>query len=365
MRFEVLESGFVSRRPDGPGPDALAVGPRLAVLPDGEIVCSAVHTSATTINDFCPVLYRSVDGRTWSEQGPLWPQLRERWSIFASISVDANGGLLMFGSRTPIEVSGESFWSEATQGLKANELIWAKSVDGRSWTEPAVIAMPVPGAAEAPGTLRRTRTGRLIAPYSPYNTFDPAVRVERNRVIAVFSDDDGRTWSHTAMLRFDDAASGGAEAWLVELSDGRLLGTAWHVGPGADRPNAFALSHDGGTSWTATRSTGILGQSTALAALSDARALFVYNQRRHGDPGVRLAVVRPTDDDFGIEHDDLVWRAESRTRSGTSGELADWGDFSFGEPSVAPLPDGTLLVALWCAGPAGNGVRFVRLRLIP
>ena len=112
-----------------------------------------------------------------------------------------------------------------------------------------------------------------------------------------------------------------------------------------------------------TCSTGILGQSTALASLPDGRALFVYNQRQHGDPGVWLAVVRPTDTDFGIEHHQMVWHAETRTRSATSGDLAEWTDFSFGEPSVAVLPDGRLLVALWCLQPSGTGIRFVNLEL--
>jgi hypothetical protein len=105
-----------------------------------------------------------------------------------------------------------------------------------------------------------------------------------------------------------------------------------------------------------------MGQSTALAALPDGRALFIYNQRRHGEPGVWMAVVRPTEDDFGVESNEIIWRAQTRTQSGTSGEHSEWTDFSFGEPSVALLPDNTLLVVLWCVQPAGQGIRYVRLR---
>jgi hypothetical protein len=48
---------------------------------------------------------------------------------------------------------------------------------------------------------------------------------------------------HSAMLRFNDPNSSGAEAWVVELSDGRLLGTCWHVSHhGGEFPNAFAIS---------------------------------------------------------------------------------------------------------------------------
>ena len=166
------------------------------------------------------------------------------------------------------------------------------------------------------------------------------------------------------MLRLEGADPGGAEAWVIELAHGRLLGTCWHVDHQGvhEYPTAYALSLDQGTTWQPTRSTGILGQTTALTALPDGRALFIYNQRKHGDPGVWLAVVSPTDSDFGIEANEIIWRAETTTQSGSSGELAQWEDVSFGEPSVTLLPDGTLLVMLWCVQPSGRGIRYVKLR---
>jgi hypothetical protein len=366
MPFAVVREGFITRRGAAQGPGAVAVGPRTVLLPGGDVLCSCMLTAGLGTNDFVPVLYRSSDlGTTWTEQGTVWPHLRSAWSIFASLSRDAAGRLFLFGSRTPIDTPGEPFWSEATQGLKENELVWASSPDGRTWTDPRPIPPAFPGAAEAPGPLCVTRGGRWLGPYSPYNTFDPAVRVVRNQVLAACSDDAGQSWFHVPMLRFGDADSGGAEAWVIELSDGRQLATCWQVGPPGrgDHPNAFALSHDGGRTWTPTASTGILGQATALAALPGGRALFAYNQRRHGEVGVWLAVVRPTDADFGLEINEIAWRAETPTRSGTSGEHLGWSDFAFGEPSVTVLPGGTLLVALWCLQPSGRGIRYVQLQL--
>lgn len=324
-------------------------------------------TSALGTNDFVPILHRSSDGgATWQAEGPVWPDLLQRWSIFVSISRDSEGRLFLFGSRTPIEVPGETFWSDATQGIKQNELIWATSTDsGRTWTSPAVIPMPIPGSAEAPGALCVTQTGRWIAPYSPYNTFDPGLIVDRSQVVVVISDDCGQTWRHGTMLRFDERDSTGAEAWVADLGDGRLLGTAWQIGPSQsqDRPNAYSLSLDGGESWQATRSTGILGQSTALASLHDGRALFIYNQRKHGEVGVWLARVRPTPHDFGILSNEIIWRAHAATQSGSSGTHAEWEDFSFGEPSITLLPDGLLLATMWCSQPDGGGIRYVKLHL--
>lgn len=365
MRFVVLQEGFVSQRPLGKGPDALAVGSRAVELPGGDFLCSFMVTSGLGVNDFTPVLCRSRDGgKTWQDQCPVWPGLRSRWSIFASISRDSDGVPYLFGSRTPIEKPGELFWNDATQGLKQNELFWARSSDGGlTWSEPNAFKLPLPGTAEAPGALCITKDGTWIGPYSPYNSFDPALKVDRHQVLVVRSEDQGKSWSHSSMLRFADPESTAAEAWCVELADGRLLGTCWHMGPNGDNPNAYGLSSDGGKTWSPTRSTGTQGQSTGLAALPDGRALFIYNQRKQGEIGVWLAVVRPTDSDFGIEHNAPVWKAETRTQSGTSGEHSEWGDFSFGEPSVAALADGTLLVTLWCIQPSGRGIRYVKVRL--
>lgn len=368
MRYDIFDQGFVARHsPVARGTD-IAVGPRVALAPGGDVLCSFMRTAKTATNDFVPVISRSRDlGRTWSEPRVIWPHLRERWSLFVGISRDPySARLFLFGTRTEIEIPGEPNWSSATQGLKANELIWSASQDDSStWSEPAVIPMPVAGSAEAPGPSAALRSGRWVACYSPYNTFDPAVQVDKSQVVLLYSDDHGRNWRHTSMLRFASPQVGAAEAWVIELSDGRLLGTCWQVPEaGDDLPNAYGLSHDGGTTWAPTASTGTLGQTTALAPWSNGRAMFLYNQRKHGDPGVRLAVARPTASEFGIEHDELVWRAETRTQSASLGDASGWSDFSFGEPSIVHLPDDTWLVTLWCVQPSGSGIRYVKLKLV-
>jgi hypothetical protein len=366
MHWETIEQGFICQKsPVARGTD-IAIGSRVIALPSGELVCSFMYTAKTATNDFVPVLSRSTDGgKTWTEPQRLWPHLHQQWSVFVALSRDPySGRLFLYGARCWIDVPGESNWSTETQGLKANELLWAVSTDeGRTWTEPTLIPMPIPGSAEAPGPLCVTKSGRWLVCYSPGNTFDPKLKVDRSQVVAMFSDDHGKLWRHTSMLRFPQPA-GGAEAWLIELADGRLLGTSWVIpDDGTESPNAFAISKDAGATWSPTNFTGTMGQTTALCALPDGRAIFLYNQRKHGDPGVRAAIVRPTETSFGIEFDDYLWKAETRTQSASSGNLSEWSDFSFGEPSITRLPDGTFLAAIWCIQPSGSGIRYVKLRL--
>jgi len=364
MNVEPIEEGFVSqRRPDDPAP--VASGPRLAVTRDDELLCSFMVQSALGVNDFVPMLSRSGDsGRTWIDEGPIWPQLSATYSLFGSISSAGPSGFVFYGVATPIDEPGEMFWFDDTKTMKPNKLFTARSSDGRTWSDPDFIPLPVAGAAEAPGAMCVTRSGRRIACFAVEETLHPAESIDRQQVVAICSDDAGATWNHSKMLRFNEARSSGGEAWVIELSDGRLLGTSWHIDLGEERdyPNAWALSHDGGQSWGPTCSTGIIGQSTGLAPLADGRALFVYNQRKHAEAGVWLAVVRPTDSDFGVESNQVIWRAPTTTQSESSGDYAEWRDFSFGEPAVAVLPDGDLLVVFWCIQSDGQGIRYVRLR---
>jgi hypothetical protein len=224
--------------------------------------------------------------------------------------------------------------------------------------------MPQAGSAEAPGPMCITRRGRWVACYAPYPTFDPEVRVDRGHLALLYSDDDGGSWQYTSMMRFAEPDSGGAEAWVVELADGRLLGACWHVSyiDGLEFQNPCAISADAGATWRPPISTGILGQSIALAPLDDGGALLVYNQRKHGDIGVWLAMLRPSGGGVSLEWNQPVWLAKQATQTTSSGQHDDWCDFAFGEPSVTILSDRSILVTLWCLQPSGHRIRYIKLR---
>jgi BNR repeat-like domain len=365
MMFETVAAGYITSGPDLG--KMIAVGSRCAVTRDGRIVCSYMVQSELGSNDFVPTLAWSDDcGISWQDRRTIWPELQDKYSIFGSISASPEGDLFFYGSQTAIGEPGEVFWCDDTQRMKQNELIWAKSEDnGLTWTDPTLIPMQRPGAAEAPGAMQVTRSGRWLCCYAPYKTLDVNVTVEQNRVILLISDDQGATWRDTEMLRFEDPSSGAAESWVIELADGRLLGAGWHfnMSSGKDHENAYAVSLDGGNTWQPTNATGIMGQSTALAALPDGRALFIYNQRNAPTPGVWLAAMRPTKLDFGVEANEVIWQANTTPESDSSTEHSNWIDYEFGEPSITVLPDNTILAALWCTQPDERGIAYVKLKM--
>ncbi len=367
-RIELLEPLVVCQR-DSRAPRPIASGARLARLGPTQLLCTYMIQEALGRNDFHPVASRSQDlGRTWSAPAPLWPEHGAWDSIFGSVSPrrDALGRLVFWGMRFTVDQPGETTWQEANFGFKQNELIYATSEDdGWTWSCPQVIPKPTVGSCEAPGAMCLTRGGRWLACYSVYNSFDRTVHAPHQQWWSVRSDDQGASWQSSLLATFG-ATDGTAESWIVELSDGRLLGACWRTShaDASDYPTPYVLSSDGGVTWSPPRELGIRAQSIALAALPHGQALLIYNQRRQEPAGVRLALLDCTGEGLRVVCDELIWSAATtrQTDAGSAG-LDGWTNFSFGEPSVLPLDEGEALAVLWCAQPAFHGVPGVRLRL--
>jgi len=362
--FEVLDEGWIARR--RPEEAGRIGGPSCVVIQHDTLLSTYITQSAMGINDFCPHLAKSRDGGIrWQDCGPIWPQLADDWSILVTISRGPSGELFLFGSRCRIDHTDETFWCEATQGLKENELVWSRSHDdGATWTDPAPIPMPFSAAAEAPLPMCISQSGRWICCYSPYNTFDPSVTVDRSQAVVLVSDDEGQTWQHDRLLSYRESQSGNAAVSVTELSSGRFLAAGWHLhlAEEQDFPNGFAMSNDG-LHWEPTRSTGIMGQSVGLAPLPDGRVLMYYTQRKHGPVGIGMAVAHPQAETFGLEQTEIVWHAERATEHNSSGDHAEWTDFAFGMTVVTRLDTKTVLLSFWLHQPDGRGVRYVRFRI--
>lgn len=365
MTYTKTGEGIITERPLGT-PTGSVSAPRCVIASDGTIVCTFIAQSVLGTNDFKPMITRSADGgNTWSEPVFIWPKHTENFSIFGSISRAPTGVFLFYGTRTVVDTPGESFWLDATQGLKANDLVWAHSEDdGNTWSDLLKIPMPFEGSAEAPGAMCATRGGKLVCCYAPYNTFDATLSVKRNQVVCLRSSDYGASWHDSTMIKFPFDDSAGAEAWVVELKDGRLLGTTWHVRSMADEPNAYALSYDAGETWGPTVSTGINGQSTALAPLGDGSVVFLYNRRRAEEKGVWMAVAKPSDEDFGVLSNQRIWATEKPSETGMVNHES-WTNFAFGEPSGLMISDNEILVTVWVSKNSKGVIEYVKYRLNP
>lgn len=348
----------------------IAIGPRLVRLSENQLACTFMLQQALGKNDFMPVICHSDDlGQLWSSPQLLWKDHTWRDSIFGAVSPrrDAQGRLIFYGLTCHVDQQGESNWHGENHGLKQNELFFATSSDdGNKWSRPQPIAKPTPGSVEAPGPVCVMTCGRWIASYSVYNTFDRHLKTPHHQLWAVYSDDEGKSWQSSCMMSHQPQDNT-AESWVIQLSDGRLLGSCWHSRQedGKDYPTPMVLSDDRGHSWSPPQTVGIQGQSIALAAMPDGGALMVYNQRRQQPSGVRLAMLQPDENGrINLVHDQLIWQATSAGQKNAGDQsLSNWQDFAFGEPSILMLDDHHAMVVLWCAQPEFHGIIQVNLSL--
>ncbi len=345
------------------------VGSRCSIKQNGDIICTYMMQSKKGINDFKPVLSESSDGgKTWVYKGDIWSDPEHKKSIFCSISLQRKDYFILYGTITPIDYIGEPFWNVETNGLKQNQLFYAKLIineQGFICEDPQTVPVPIICSMEAPGAMCITNKNRWIAPFAPYNTFDPNVYVERNRIVNVISDDEGKTWRYNDMIRFPDKDMAGAEAWVIQLTSGVLLGVCWNYSlqDGTDYPNQYTLSFDEGESWIKPKNTGITGQACAVTPLPNGKALFVYNQRKKDPVGIGLAYINPNQTSFGIEHNEVIWQAEKPTGDNFHTDYSEWTDFSFGEPSITALSERSFLVSFWSTQPGKTGIRYIKLLL--
>ena len=120
------------------------------------------------------------------------------------------------------------------------------------------------------------------------------------------------------------------------------------------------MSEDDGATFAGPFAHPFRGQSTGIAAYEDG-VLVAYNQRKEGTVGVWLALEKVNGTEVELLANEPIWEAKTITKSGTSGDFSQFTDFSFGEPSVMVMPDGSLLVVLWYQQSGVNGIRYVRL----
>jgi hypothetical protein len=336
-------------------------GPRVALLPDGNLACTYAVSSYVGANDFVlHIAYSKDSGTTWTEGKPIWPEFIGKKSIFASIRTTADGRVSLAGKWFAIDKPGESFWSDEAGGMKENQLIFSISKDGYSFPTPIAIDLPYYASAEQPGGMQVDADGTMTMIYAPYPTIEKKAPVNTNQMVMMRSADGGKSFTPSTFGPFEGNGTY-AESWLVRLTDGRLLASSWLI---SDQLNTdvYFLSEDNGKTFKGPLEMDFKGQTTSLTPYLDNTVLIPYNQRKTGTIGVWLSIAKPDATGFHMIANEPVWQAEIATRNNTSGDFSEWTDYSFGEPNVTILPDGTFLLVLWYQQMGGTGIRYIHLR---
>ena len=329
-----------------------------AQLPDGDLLCSFCVGGGSRATGGTE-LARSGDlGKTWQQAGVILPPSKQPWrSNHLKLSRDATtGNLYAYGgifTGRPDGVFGEKMCTPT---------VCISQDDGQTWSPPQSVPTNNNCSHEVSHGILPLSSGRLLAPAATLPAKD---RLGEAMIVAI-SDDHGKTWPRTATVMRDPAGKlGFFEHKLAELPDGRVLAISWTVEMDGikDQPNHYAISDDGGLTWSPIRSTGVRGQTMTPIAIDDHRLLVLYN-RRYGQQGIVMQIVDFTDDQWTVEHEQMLYDPQSqRSQDQADDGVHEFLSFAFGFPALTRLQDGSFLATYWTKENELHDVRCARLRV--
>ena len=347
--IKVLGSGRLDER-DSAFPQAVQ-------LPDGDVLCSfSVGGGAFALGgtDWA----RSTDGgEAWTLEGTVLPPTSEPETTNAlKLSLSSDGRTVYaYGSRSYAK-AGQGF------GEARNEPVFCRSTDGgRTWSAPQVVPMPNNYALEISHGILPLASGRLLAPSATL----PSKGRLGEQVLVAISDDGGSTWpKHAVAMEDPGKRLGYFEQKLAEVGPDRVIATCWTVtlGDVADRPDSYAISNDGGSTWGPPVSTDTNGQTISSTSLGGDRLLVLYN-RRYGDQGVMMDLVTFTEDEWTVHYEGLMYDAGAKRERPEEIDtgLDEFGGFEFGFPTALRLQEGTYVATHWCREGGKFGIRWTKL----
>jgi sialidase-1 len=332
--------------------------PQAVQLKNGDILCSFSVGGGQYVHGGTDWARSTDGGKNWKIEGQLLPPTTDPPTAnFLKLSLSADGSTIYaYGTR----FLGDP---DARYGERTGKAIFCTSVDGgHSWSPPSEIPMP-DCPLEVSHSIRPLASGRLLAPAA--TLADPKRLGEE--VFVVVSEDGGRTWpSRRTVFRDPAGKLGFWEQKLAEIGPNRLLAVAWTVtlGDYHDQSDSFAISEDGGWSWSPHVSTGIRGQTMTPLWLGDNRLLVLYN-RRYGAQGIVACLATFTPSAWTVQHETLMYDARASREGPAQGATGvdELDSFQFGFPTAIRLQDGTYLATHWCVEEGRSCIRWTKLRI--
>ena len=362
-----VKTGLVYRNPKPHVRSVHAYFPSVVALGDGGMLASVVLGEAFEATNLRTHLCRSTDdGETWQHEGAIYPGTSDRLTSDACrLTALPDGGVVAFMIRHDrTDHPDEGLTNPENLGFVPTELLLMRSQDaGRTWSGPTPLDPPLVGPSfEMCSPITVLRDGRWVLPTSTWPGWDGHCP-NGTKMVALVSSDHGATWpKYWDVMHEPEGRVFFWESKIVELDDGRLLAVAWTYDDVAseDRPNHYALSTDGGRTWSKPASTGLTGQTLTPLVLEGDRILCVY--RRMDTPGLWANLSRLEGDQWVNDAEAPIWGAGATGLTATSDNMVqNFSVLRFGAPCLTLLADATIFLAFWCYEDCVSVIRWFTL----
>ncbi len=362
-----VTTGIIYRNPKPHVKSIHAYFPSVVCLDNGEMLATLVLGEAFEAVNTHTYVARSRDGgESWALEGLIYPGTPDRLtSDSCRLTAFSGGEVVAFMVRADrSEHPDDGLANHENIGFVPTELLLARSVNyGRTWGAPVPFTPPLVGPAfELCSPITPLHDDRWLLPTSTWRGWNGDCP-NGMRMVALVSHDRGKSWPEY----LDVMHTPGIIHWeskIVEMPDGRLLAVAWGYDEqqAADLPNQYAVSHDGGQSWTRPLSTGLHGQTLTPHLLDDGRLLCVY--RRMDVPGLWANFSTLDGDTWINEAAEPLWGHHTFGLTSTTENMAhNFNVLRFGAPCVTRLPDGSRYVAFWCYEDSVSNIRWIKFKV--
>jgi hypothetical protein len=319
---------------------------------------------------------RSTDGgASWVDEGLLHAAENDDWPYSyhgTFISRLNDGTLVVCPFRADRSDPDHPFFSDGG-GLIANEsLLFTSEDDGHTWSGSTVMRLPEGCLATPAQSVIELRDGRWLATFDAWPAFDDPGPY-RPRMIGLFSDDRGQTWSDMTVMA--DGTPDGKGFWhgrAIRLADDRLFALFWSADmtdPAAgavDLPIHYAYADPDGRNWQTPQPTAIPGQTNCVAELPDGRLAAIYTLRESDAPGFMVVLSTDGGRTWDLARQTRAWDATGWTHIGFDRPdryPRSHDTIAFGAPSLIVMSSGELLATWWCTLASVTHTRWARLRV--
>lgn len=365
--IQITGEGLIYRNPKPHVISRHAYFPWVVKADGGELIASFVLGEAFESVNCSTYISKSKDqGDTWSEPKPIISLadrvMKSDCARITHIGPDHLATIMVRSDRSAHPDDGLA--NPENMGFCPTELLSVHSYDnGDSWMVEQIIEPPLVGPSfEACNAIMVLSDGKWVWTTSTWKAWD-GYNPTGMKMIALVSSDDGSTWSEYWNLM--DGTADNVIYWegkLVELSNGILLSTAWAYDEknGNDLPNQYALSKDGGKTWSKPASMEIQGQTMATVSLPDEKVAVVY--RRMDKAGLWMNILSYQNNGLKDLASLCLWDGVQAAQKNAN-MVTEFNELKFGAPCITKISDRVLFISFWCYEKMVSNIRWIRVEI--
>lgn len=357
--MQLVEAVTLYANPDPLLVSRQGVFPGLARLANGDILAIFSIGQAFDAADMRAHVSRSTDnGRSWSAPVLLHDTVLEPMESESYKPLQLSDGTVLATGYVFVRPSMLApIVADDGTLLPLHNKISRSEDGGQTWTRPERFIVDGVGL-ELSGPCIQRASGEILGVAPPF-TLSPS---EQEGWI-ISSTDGGRSWQKKSVFFASDA--GNVAPWesrLIDFGGDRVGVLFWahDLAAGRNLNNHFALSEDGGQTFTALE-TGIAAQASGGIALSQDEVLTIH---AHRESPVGLNVYRLRLVNGQLDRVDTLALFKDE-RLGQEGDIAfdPFVNLRFGQPSLLALGESEYLGCCWMVEAGQHIIKTFRIRL--